>query len=185
MAIFAAIAGFTDGEWSFNIPLLGVLFANTGVVPTMFIATLLAVAFSIIGVLSINKITDANALKKSWQCVAKVFCALGIIYAVSMLAVALYSLMGAGKKSGLSHEDLWLSCFLPNLIMALTAGGMFFLARAIANGKTALLRILGIVSVIVAGIGLVLVVIQTLVNFYGETKSNSIYDYDWSDLWDY
>ena len=182
MTIFSAISGLTQSEWSFRPPLIDILFANISSIPETFVMALLALAFGVIGLLTINKITDADALKKSWQCVAKVFCALGIVYLVCMVAIALYSLMGLGRKSGLDHEYLWLSNFIPNLIMALTAGGIFFVAKSIVEGKTVLLRLLAIVATAISAIGLALTLIQIFTNFYGE--SHTIYDDIYDSLMD-
>lgn len=185
MAIFSAIAGFTKGDWTFNIPLIGAAFANVGLASAL-ITGLLAVVFAVIGLMTIGKITDKAALVKSWTMVSKVFFVLTCIYVVSMVGLALYSLFALGKK-GLDHGDLWLSSFLPNLITALVAGVMAYLAKMIAAGKTATLRMLSAVATGIASVGLILVIIQTLVGFYGGTSSSSSSGYGdyYQDILDY
>ena len=185
ISIFAAIAGFTNGDWMFGIPLIGLVLANVGFVSTVLITSLLAVIFAIIGLITVGKISDASSLTRAWGCVSKVFLTLTIVYVVSMVAMALYSLMGVGKKSGVSHEDLWLSNFLPNVITAVAAGALAFFAKQIESGKTMFLRILSFISIGVASVGFILVVIQTLVGFYAEKSSSSYPDYeDYSDIYD-
>jgi hypothetical protein len=187
VAIFAAIAGFTSGDWSFGVPLLGIVVANVSVGALTLITAVLAAVFGVVGMMTLGKITDAKALAKSWQCVAKVFFVLAAIYVVTMVSLAIYSLLGAGAK-GLDQGALWLSSFLPNLITAVAAGVMGCIARQIANGKTAMLRMLSFAAVGIAGVALILVIIQTLVGFYG-SKTSSGYgkdygDYDYSNLLD-
>ncbi|MFV0485495.1 MAG: hypothetical protein ACK5MU_04715 [Candidatus Saccharimonadales bacterium] len=186
MAIFAAIAGSTKGDWSFSIPLIGATFANVGLAGTL-ITGLLAVIFAVIGLVTIGKITDKESLVKSWNAVSKVFFVLTCIYVMSMLGLALYSLFAIGKKN-FDHGDLWLSSFLPNFITALVAGVMAYIGKAIAGGKTAMLRVLSAVATGIASVGLIIVIVQTLVSFYGNTSSSSSsssgYDY-YQDILDY
>ena len=174
MSIFSAVAGMTDGSWSFSVPVIGILFSNISATAISIATAILAVLLGVLGIVTINKITDAVALKKSWECTAKIFCFISVFYLVSTLSVALYSLLGAGSDY-IDHEYLWLSCFLPNLIITLMAGGMFFFANAIAKGKTELLRILSIVATVIAGLGLILILTNTLLDLYGDS-SNSIDD---------
>ena len=184
MTIFSAIAGFTKGDWSFGIPFMGAAFANVGLASTL-ITGLLAVVFAVIGLVTIGKITDRESLTKSWNAISKVFFVLTCIYVMSMVGIALYSLFALGKK-GLDHGDLWLSSFLPNFITAVVAGVMAYMSKMIAGGKTAVLRALSIVAIGVASIGLVLVIVQTLVGFYGEkSSSSSSYEDYYQDILDY
>lgn len=186
MTIFAAIAGFTEGSWVFNVPLIGYALANVGFASVAFISALISVAFGIIGILTLKKITDRNSIVKPWNAVSKVFLTLTIIYGVSMLALAIYALMGVGKTSGVSQKGIWLFNFLPNFITGLGAFAIYFLAKQIAAGKTALLRIFSLISLIAAGLGFILIMIQTLVGFYGNKKSSSSSSsgYDYSDILD-
>ena len=189
VAIFAAIASFTKGDWLFDIPLIGIVLANVGFMGASLITALLAVAFALIGLKTLKKVTDKKDLVKPWQCVAKVFLVLGVVYVVSMIAIALYSLLGVGDKSGVSQKNLWLSNFIPNLITAIAAIGIAFLAKQIAAGKTAILRTFSYIAIGVACVGFILVIVSTLVNFYSGKKSSTYdsgYDYGNSlnDLYD-
>jgi hypothetical protein len=166
MTIMAAIAGFTDGEWLFNIPLIGTVLANVSIVSTVLTTALMAVLFAVVGMLTVSKITNIEDVKKAWCGVARVFLVLALIYAATMVSIMIYSLLAIGSKSGVSQSNLWLVNFIPNLITMAAAGGMWLIARQIANGKTAMLKILSILGVVIAGVGLILVIVQTLVGFY-------------------
>lgn len=184
LTIFAAIAGFTSGNWVFGIPLIGAFFANVGAASVVTTA-LLSVAFGIIALMTIGKITDAQSLSKSWNAVSKVFFVLMQIYAVSMIGIAIYSLLSLGKKT-VDQGDLWLSGFLPNFITAALAGTMAYVGKKIADGKTVLLRTLSMIAMGIAGVAFVLVIIQTLVSFYATKSSSSTdyRDYDYGDVLD-
>jgi len=178
--IFVAIAGFTK-KWHFSMPLLSNFLsaANTGEVPSSLIMAIAALACSIFAIVTIGKITDADALKKTWRHIASVFLALTLIYVLDMVAIILYSLMSLGRKS-FSQGQLWLSSFLPTLILCVGSTAMYFVARAIVAGKTSLLRLLSIIAVAIASIAFVLVFIQQMVSFYGKSSTsgryNSLYD---------
>jgi len=169
---FSAIAGLIKSDWTFNIPFMGAILSNVNYISIAFVTALLAVVFAIIGLITIKKATDKNALSRSWYCVSKVFLVLTIIYSVVLIAIALYSLLGVGRKSGVSHKDLWLNNFLPNLILAVGAGVVCCYAKAIAKGKTAVLRAFSAIAITIAAAGLILVVIQTCIGFYDSKSSN-------------
>jgi len=172
-AIFAAIAGFTKGDWLFQIPLIGIVLANVGFISTAIITSMLSVAFALIGLSTLKQITDKKDLEKPWRCVAKVFLTLTVIYAISLIALAIYSLLGVGKKSGVSHKHLWLSNFLPNVITAATAFTIHWFAKQIAAGKAAILKTFSLLAIAIACIGFILVIVQCLVGFYGKGGSSS------------
>jgi len=182
-AIFAAIASFTDGNWFFGIPLIGLVLSNVGAASAL-VATLLAVACALVGMMTLKKITDKATLAKPWKRVAKVFLILAVIYGITLIGLALYSLMGVGGKSGVGHKNLWLSNFIPNLITGIAAGAIFFFAKKIESGKTEILRLFNLVSIAIAGIGFVMIVISTLVGFYAQKSytypSSGGNSYDWS-----
>jgi MFS family permease len=183
LSIFAAIAGFTNGDWLFSIPVISSIFINF--IPVVFITALLSLVFSILGILTLKKITDKKDLVKPWHCVAKIFLTLAVIYGVSLVAFALYSLLGVGKKSVVNHKSLWLNGFLPNLIAGIAAGIICWFAKQIAAGKIALLRTFSMITVMVASLSFILVIISTLVTFYPSNSSNgSQYDNIYNDFWD-
>ena len=186
-AIFVAIAGFTKGKWIFSFPIFtAILGVNaTSFVSTALLVALFAVLFGVFAIITINKITDAETTKKTWACIAKTFLAFAVVYAVDMVGIIIYSLMSIGRK----HYDqgpLWLSSFLPTVILFGGALGMHFIARAIAHGKTGLLRVMSIVAVCIAGVALILVFIQSMVSFYGKSSKSSYEDLldDYSGLFD-
>ncbi|MDR2336799.1 MAG: hypothetical protein LBE03_01705 [Candidatus Nomurabacteria bacterium] len=178
ISIFGAIADFAE-KWSFGIPVIG-SFNITGIVPTVFITAFMAVVFGVIGLLTVRKITDAEALKASYGKAAGFFTILSIIFTSIVVATIFYALFALGKKSGVVQKDLWLSGFLPALLVAITSITSTIFTKQVAAGKTALLRIFSFVALGVAGIGFILVIISTLVGFYGESSSS--YDYD--DIYD-
>lgn len=174
--IFAAIAAFTK-KWSFGIPFIGVIFGNnTGSVSLMLLTALATVALSVFAIVTIGKITDAEALKKSWHCIANTFLGIAVVYVIDMIGIIMYSLMSIGRKS-FDQGDLWLSSFLPCVILCAGAVAMHFIAKSIAAGKTAILRVLSIVAISVAAVALVLVFIAHMVNFYGKSSTKSYSDY--------
>lgn len=185
LAIFQAIAGFID-KWSFGIPsVVNVLFANVGDAGAVIMG-LLAVAFGIVGLLTLGKITDATALSKSWGVVAKTFFVLATVYVVSMVGIMIYSLLSLGRK-GYNQGGLWLNSFLPNVITAGLAIGMALMAKKISDGKTAMLRVLSMIAMGAAGVGFILIVVQTLVGFYaqkGTSSSNGSSSGDYGEMLD-
>ncbi len=174
-AIFCAIAGFTKGKWLFSIPFFGRFMGSNSAVPTIIMAGLFALAFAIYGILTLKKVTDAEATKKAWGCIANVFLGFVAVYALNMVGIIIYSLMSLGRK-GFEQGDLWLSSFLPTVICAIGAGTISFIAGRIAKGQTSLLRIVCFIAIAIATIGFIIVFVQQLVSYYGKTSSNSVYD---------
>ena len=168
-AIFVAIAGFTK-EWSFAFPVFSFLLGANAGISTSLLVSLFALLFGIFVIVTINKVTDAETTKKTWGCIAKVFFAFMVVYAVDMIGIIIYSLMSIGRRN-YDQGTLWLSSFLPTVILFGGATGMHFIAKAISNGKTSLLRIMSIVAVCIAGVAFILVFIQTMVSFYGKKTS--------------
>ncbi|MDR2063441.1 MAG: hypothetical protein LBQ02_01445 [Candidatus Nomurabacteria bacterium] len=184
LSIFGAIAKFVamgaksgDG-WAFGIPITGV-FNNTAV-PALFITAFIALVFGVIGFITLRKITDAEVLQKSYGKTSGFFTILSIIFTSITISVVFYALFALGEKSGVVQKDLWLNSFLPSLIVSATAIVTTVLAKQVAAGKTALLRIFGFIALGVAAIGFILVVISTLVGFYGKTSSSP---YDYNDIY--
>ena len=186
-AIFVAIAGFTKGKWIFSFPIFTALLGvnATSFISTALLVALFAVAFSIFAIVTINKVTDAETTKNTWACIAKTFLAFAIVYAIDMIGIIIYSLMSIGRKR-YDQGPLWLSSFLPTVILFGASVGMHFIAKAIAHGKTSLLRVMSIVSVCIAGVALILVFIQSMVSFYGKSSTSKYEDMleDYSGLLD-
>lgn len=172
--IFSAIAGFTK-SWIFGIPFDGLVRAFSIGMYAKFFWGILAIALALVSFFTVSKITDASAISKAWKCIAKISLVVLCLFGIEMLCMILTSLIGLGKKSGVSQKDLWLSGFLPTAIMAATTCGIMFIAKAIANGKTQLLRIMTLVALGVGSVALVLVFISEIYGMYG--KKSSGYDY--------
>lgn len=202
VAIFGAIAGFTKGSWVFDVPgIVSTMFGGTVAsislfgtsisagASMLFITMMIAFAAGLIGLFTLKKLTDAAAVKKAWAIVAEIFGVIFGLLVIGLVATAVYSLLGLGEKSGVSQGDLWLSSFLPLAIKAVVAFGMYIIARKIAAGKLEVLRIFSMVTGGIAAVAFVLVLVQTLVGFYGKKTSSSVfdddYDYDWSSILDY
>ena len=199
VAIFGAISGFTNGDWLFSVPpiisaifgansvsLLGI---SVSVGPSaLFITGLLALVSGVIGFLTLKKLTDAGAVKHAWKIVAEIFGVITGLFLINLIGIVLWSLFGLGEKSGVDQGNLWLSVFLPTLIKAVLAGAIFFLAKKIAAGKLEVLRLLGFVATGIAVIAFILVIVQTMIGFYGKKSSSSVfdddYDFDWSSWLD-
>ena len=131
--IIAAIAGFTT-KWSFNVPFVGTFLSNTNQTSIWLITAIAALALGIFGIVSTNKLTDLDSVKKSWKVISGVFLVMASIFAIEMVATAIYSLMGIGRKSGVSQGQLWLNGFLAQLI----AGGAAARRRAHRGARYAL-----------------------------------------------
>ena len=172
--IFAAISGFTK-KWDFAIPFFGRFMGTNAAVPTSLLAALFAVVFAIFGFVSLGKVTDAEATKKSWDLVSKVFFGFVIVYIVDMIAIVIYSLLSIGRGKSFDQGNFWLDSFLSTVICCVGAGVMAYIGKQIAAGKTSLLRIASLAATALAIIGFIIVFIQILVNFYGD-KSKSSYD---------
>lgn len=190
IALFGGIALFTRGSWKFDMPGLTALFSETYGASTVMMTAAIAVLAGVVGMITLRKITDINAMKKAWLLVAKIFIGVTILYALEMITIMIYALMGLGEKSGVDQGDLWLSAFLPVVIKGLVAAALAVIGKLISDGKTEVLRVMSFVGIGIAAVGLVLVFISTLVNFYAKGSSSSrgsdsSYNIDWSDLFDY
>lgn len=197
VAIFGAIAGFTNGDWTFSMPtLVTALFSNTtfsflgmsvSVGPSvLFITAMLALIGGLIGFFTLKKLTDASAVKSAWALVAEIFGVVTGLLVVALVSTAIWSLLGIGEKANVSQGDLWLSVFLPTFIKAALAAGIYVLARKIAAGKLEVLRIFSMIATGIAVVAFILVLVQTLVSFYSKKTPTSVFDddYDWSSWLD-
>ena len=186
-AIASIITNQTKGEWYFGIPFSG-LFTSWdiayGLSSTLILAAI-ALGLGIFAVATVNKITDAEALKKAWKCNAKVFGVLTGLYALSLCLTCLYSLMNIKKGAGDFQVDLWLSGFLPTLIMGGVSGFIFAMSWQIAKGKTALVRVMSFVAVSVASLAFAMVFIERMVVIHSKKSASSILDDTKKSLWDY
>ena len=198
VAIFAAISGFTKGDWLFGVPpiistffgasSLSFLGASVSIGPSaLFVTALIALTGGIIGFLTLKKLTDATAVKNAWKLVAEIFGVITGLLAIYLVSTVLWSLLGLGEKSGVDQGNLWLSTFLPTLIKVALSGTIYCLASRIAAGKLEVLRLLGMVATGIAVVAIILVVIQTMtIDFYGKKSSSSVFDddFDWSSWLD-
>lgn len=181
MTIFNAISSFTK-NWYVGIPFVGTIFgSNFGAYGgdaslTLFGTGIFTVVFAVIGLITAGKITDVEAMKRSWKCVRNFFVIVAAIEVIKMVSMAIYSLCGLGEKSGVVQGNLWLNGFLSNTLAAAGAVAVVFIANAIAAGKTQILSIMRFIALGVAGVAFVLVMVSTFVNFYGKkTYSGSKY----------
>ena len=182
--IWTAIAGFAK-KWSIELPNITRLFvaSDSPLGSTLLVTGALSVTAAIIALVTIRKITDAEALKKAWSCVAITFLIITGVYAVNIVIMMIYALMMIGSKS-INQGTLWSCCFVGLLLHGLGAATVWFLAHLIAKGNNKVLRILSFVAIGIASVALILAFIQCLVSTYSK-KSSSLNDIDWSDLLDY
>ena len=187
-AIFAAIAGFTKGDWNFSIPFFGKLMGSNTEVPLIITTALFALVFGIFGFLTLKKVTDAEATKKAWGCISKVFLAFVFVYVVNMIGIVLYSLMSLGRTEDYNFDQgvLWLSSFLPTVICCVGAAAIVYMGKMISAGKTNVLRIASMIAGGIAVVAFILVFIQQLVSFYSKPESalDKVKNTDYSNLWD-
>ena len=175
VAIFAGIAAFTKKGWGIDIPFAGTLFGtNTvgaGYSVIAFAAGIATVLFGVVGLITAGKITDIDAMKKSWRYARNAFIAIAAIEVIKMVSIAIYSLCGIGEKSGVQQGYLWLNGFLSNTLAAMAAVGMVFIAHAISEGKTAVLSVMRFVALGIASVACVLIFVSTIVSFYSNKTS--------------
>ena len=174
--IFLAISLFTKGKWSFQPAITTIIPFGAGgasmasSVAFILFTALLALGLGIYGIITIGKITDAEALKKSWKNVFRTLLFITGVYAVHMIALVITSLVMIGKSSGIGNTTqkvIWLNHFLPSTLMGLAAVALAFLAKSIAGGKTANARIASFLGIGIAGVGFILTFIALMVFIYG------------------
>jgi len=167
--MFSAISLFTKGDWVFT-PAISDIFlsGNSSIAPFALLCTLGATALGLFGILTIGKITDADALKKNWKHVFHVCLFLLGFYVLHLVVLILEALIMIGKSSGTRiQKTIWLNGFLPSIIMALGTGALAFLARTIAGGKIANARIASFLGIGFGGVAFILAFIATMVLIYG------------------
>ncbi len=184
-AIFSAIAGFTKGKWSVGVPFIGIFFSNASLVSNLVLTAIFALCAGIIAIMTVHKLTDAESVKKAYGKVACVTLGIAAFFAIEMVATAIYSLMTIGANKTVNQGTLWLSNFLPQLIMCANAVLVCFLAKQIAAGKTEMLRLVNYLALGIAILAFLLVFIQSMVNLYGKKSSSSyLDDSDYSSITD-
>ena len=162
--IFSAIAGFSDG-WVFRIPVFSAFFgSNVGSVPSEFMASFIALAAAIFGIATLKKVTDRETQRESWHRVANLFLGISVIYIINLAGIIFYSIMMIGRPT--IQGDLWLSNFLPTLIMLGASVGMHFIAKTIVHTKPSLIKTMAIVAVCVAGVSVFLTFTESIVVTY-------------------
>lgn len=177
-AIGSLISTQTKGYWHFGIPFAGLFTGwDLSAVPTVIILALMTLVCGIAGLVTVNKITDADALKKAWCCNAKVFFGLTALYVLAMVATCLYSLCSIKKGAGSMQKNLWLSGFIPTLVMGGVSFFIAFMSKSIAAGKTALVRVMSYIALSIASLAFVMVFIDHFVEYYSK-KGSSYSDYD-------
>ena len=167
--------------WSFGVPFIGTFLGNNlygG--SALFVDAVFVLVFGVLSLMTLRKVTSIDDMKSAWRKIVVIFGVITAIFAVELVATAIYSLLGAGEKSGVAQGQLWLSSFLPIFILGLISAGVMYLAIQIANGKTQVLRAASYVAIAVAVIAFVLVLISTLVGFYSKKSYSNYYDDDYS-----
>jgi hypothetical protein len=163
-AIFSAIAGFSDG-WAFRIPAFSVFFGvNSWGVPTEMMAAFIALAASIFGIVTIKKVTDKETQRETWHKVANLFLGISVIYIINLAGIIFYSLMMLGRPT--LQGGLWLSNFLPTLILLGASIGMHFIAKTIYYTKPNLVKTMAIIAICVAGVSVFLTFTESIVVTY-------------------
>lgn len=180
MALFGAISMFTGGRWMFDVPGIVGMFSESSVEVNgnltgafgVLMTALIAVSAGVIGMISLHKITNIEAMKKSWSVVSRVFVIFALLYALEAVAITIYGLMGLGRDSGVDQGRVWLSGFLPVLVKCATASVLVLIGKKIAEGKTEVLRFMTLVAIGIAGVALVLSFVSILVGFYANRSSS-------------
>lgn len=162
LLILSSIAGFTK-KWSFGVPYLDRVLDNAYASGISF--ALVTLALAIFGIVTVNKLTDLEGVKKTWCGIAKFFLFVAVMLAIEFVGTLLYSLLAVGNRY-VNQGDLWLNGGLAQFLGAGAATGMFFLARAIAHGKVQIIRALSIVAISASSLSFVLTIIVICVNLY-------------------
>ena len=186
-AIASIITNQTKGEWYFSVPFSG-LFTSWDIaygLPSTVIISTIALGLGIFGVATVNKITDADALKKAWKCNAKVFGVLTALYALSVCLICVYSLMNIKKGAGEFQGQLWLSGFLPTLIMGGVSAFIFAMSLSITKGKTALVRVMSYIAVSVASLAFAMIFIERMIVIHSKSSTSSVLENTKKSIWDY
>ncbi len=175
--IFLAISLFTKNKWTFSpaittiIPFGAGSAALASAVAFIFFLVLAALGAGIYGIITIGKITDADALKKAWKNVFHLLVVFIGVYSIYLIALILSSLVMIGKSDKIGFKDtqkiIWLYHFLPSVLMGLGATALAFLARSIAKGKTANARIACFIGIGLSGVAFILTFIALMVYIYG------------------
>ncbi len=174
--IFLAISLFTKGKWNFQPAVTTIIPFGAGganiasSVAFILFLVLMALGLGIYGIITIGKLTDADALKKAWKNVFRTLLFFIGVYALHMFALIITSLVMIGKSSGVGNttqKTIWLNHFLPSTIMGLAAVALAFLAKSIASGKTANARIASFIGIGLGGVGFILAFIALMVFIYG------------------
>lgn len=158
--------------WYFDIPFINNILSwdiTSGLDGHVLLGVLVLV-LAIAGLVTVNKITDADALKKSWCVSAKVFTAIALLFGISAITTAIYSLMIIKEGCGKAEGSLWLNGFLPTAIMGGTSFGIAAISKAIANGKTALVRVMSYIAISVASFAFILMFIDQMVQLHPSKK---------------
>lgn len=184
-SIGALITSQTKGSWTFGIPFSGLFTSwDNSYVPNAIILAFLTLICGIAGLVSVNKITDADALKKAWKCNFKVFGTLSLLYAIAFIATCIYSVCSIKKGAGPAQKSLWLSGAIPTVVMGGVSCFIAFMSKSITAGKTALVRVMSYIALSVASIAFVMVFIDHFVEFYSKKSSSSYDDIDnYLDIW--
>ncbi len=176
MAIFAGIAAFTTKGWQIEIPFASWFFGanNTtqGIGQVAFTAGIASVLLAVLGLITAGKITDIDAMKKSWKCTRNVLIVLAAIEAVKMASIAIFALCGIGSK-GFAQGYVWLNGFLSCALATMALVGLVFIAHFIAAGKTTVLSVMRFIAVGVASVGCVLLIISTIVGYHRTVSTGS------------
>ena len=178
IGIFAAISNFTKGSWY----IYGGAFEGLiGSVATSFFLAVLALAFGLLAKFTIKKITSSDLLKKAYVALSVVSKILTVFFVAVAVSVAIYALIGVGSDY-VSQKDLWLNGFLAALISAAVAGAVAMISHKVASEKITILPLATHAVLGVASLSLLLMIISTIVNLYGNGSSSSSYSDSLNEL---
>ncbi|MDR0591153.1 MAG: hypothetical protein LBG75_01155 [Candidatus Nomurabacteria bacterium] len=166
-SVLTAAANFTKGEWLFTSP----YFNGLTNIPLTLVLSVAAVLFAVIATITLKKITDADILKKAYSIVAVVAITATVIALSAALSAVLLSLLTVGVE-GNDQGAIWLSGFLPAMIVAVITTGLALLAKAVACGKISILPVVTYAVLGIASFSLLLWIISDLVYLYSDNDAS-------------
>jgi hypothetical protein len=127
-----------------------------------------ALAFGLVALFTMRKITDKNLVKKAYGVAAVILLIEAILYAAMTVGTALYALFSVGI--GEIQGNLWLNWFLPLLGLTVVSAGLSFVAKKVYDGMASkILPIVAYIALGIAGVGILLAMIATFVGWYGSS----------------
>ena len=171
---FAACSGFAS-KWFVNLPIFRIfLGANAGIVDTTLVASLMSIALAVVALITLKKAISDDSVKDTWKKISNFFIVVTAVYVVDMVAIIIYSLMALGIKG--VQGQLWLSNFLPTIIMSIGSAAIAIISRVIAKGKSDLMKVICISAIVIATLAFIISFSQIRVSFYGNGGYSQVYE---------